>query len=161
SQCLGPVTTRPFPRDPRRATGPSRVAVVCASPPSPQGDRPVKPYRPAPDPHPVREKFAQARKELSSCLIERDDEIDLVLTALLRILNERTFDAGDGVIRKVPLKLCVAASNEWASPDTGKELAALSDRFLLRKTVTPIRSHTGRERLLWAADHTPRFSGTI
>ena len=43
----------------------------------------MKPYRPAPDPHPVREKFATARKELSSCLIERDDEIDLVLTALL------------------------------------------------------------------------------
>src|SRR4029077_14373505 len=43
----------------------------------------VKPYRPPSDPHPVREKFATARKELSSALIERDEEVDLVLTALL------------------------------------------------------------------------------
>src|SRR5205814_10151184 len=45
-----------------------------------------------------------------------------ILNTLLRLLNERTFDAGDGVVREVPLKLCVAASNEWPSPDTGKEL---------------------------------------
>lgn len=31
----------------------------------------------------VREKFATARRELSSALIERDEEVDLVLTALL------------------------------------------------------------------------------
>src|SRR4051794_10779464 len=31
----------------------------------------------------VRDKFAAARKELAAALIERDDEIDLVLTALL------------------------------------------------------------------------------
>jgi MoxR-like ATPase len=210
----------------------------------------VKPYRPASDPHPVREKVATARRELSSALIERDEEVDLVLTALLanehvllvgppgcgksllldsvlswtggrkfsvlftkytvpeecfgpvslsslkedkyvrittgklpeadycfldevykassailntllKILNERVYDAGDGVVRRVPLKLCVAASNEWASPDTGKELAALSDRFLLRRAVSPIRSRVGRERLLWTADHTPKFSDTI
>src|SRR4029079_12857185 len=152
-----------------------------------------------PEVDPVREKFAQARKELSSALIERDEEIDLVLTALianehvllvgptgcgksllldsvlswtggtkfsilltkfttveevmgpvslaalkadkylrvttgklpeadyafidevykassailnvmLKILNERAYDAGDGVLRKVPLKLCLGAS---------------------------------------------------
>jgi MoxR-like ATPase len=84
-----------------------------------------------------------------------------ILNTLLKILNERMFDVGDGVIRKAPLKLCVAASNEWASPDTGKELAAISDRFLLRCTVQPIRSRIGRERLLWVADHTPKFSDTI
>src|SRR5689334_23974188 len=43
----------------------------------------MKPYRPSSDPNPVREKFASARKELSSALIERDEEVDLVLTALL------------------------------------------------------------------------------
>jgi MoxR-like ATPase len=31
----------------------------------------------------VREKFATARRELSAALIERDEEVDLVLTALV------------------------------------------------------------------------------
>ncbi|VTT99587.1 atpase associated with various cellular activities aaa_5 : ATPase associated with various cellular activities AAA_5 OS=Haliangium ochraceum (strain DSM 14365 / JCM 11303 / SMP-2) GN=Hoch_0230 PE=4 SV=1: AAA_5 [Gemmataceae bacterium] len=203
-----------------------------------------------PDSDPVREKFAQARKELSAALIEREDEVDLVLTALvanehvllvgppgcgksllldsvlswtggtkfsilltkfttveellgpvsltalkvdkylrvttgklpeadysfideafkgssailnvmLKILNERVYDVGDGVARKVPLKLCLAASNEWASPDTGKELSALSDRFLLRKSVSPIRSQAGRQRLLWTRDHAPKLSTMV
>ncbi len=203
-----------------------------------------------PDIDPVRDKFAAARKELSAALIEREDEVDLVLTALvagehallvgppgcgksllldsvlawtggtkfsilltkfttpeevfgpvslaglkadkylrvttgrlpeadyafvdevykassavlntlLRVLNERTFDAGDGVARRVPLRLCVAASNEWASPDTGKELSALSDRFLLRKAVSPIRSQAGRRKLLWSRDHAPAFSDSV
>ncbi len=209
----------------------------------------MKLVRPDPD-DPVREKFAQARKELSAALIERDEEVDLVLTALvanehvllvgppgsaksllldsvlswtggakfsilltkfttveevmgpvsltalkadkylrvttgklpeadyafvdevmkassailntlLKILNERVYDAGDGVARRVPLKFCLAASNEWASPDTGKELAALADRFLLRKAVSPIRSHAGRQKLLWTRDHAPRLSTTV
>ncbi len=85
-----------------------------------------------------------------------------ILNTLLRLLNERTYDAGDGLARKVPLKLCVAASNEWASDqEGGKELAALSDRFLLRKQVRPIVSATGRQRLLWTRDHTPKLSNRI
>ena len=40
-----------------------------------------------------------------------------ILNTLLKILNERTFDAGDGVARKVPLRMCVGASNEWPSPE--------------------------------------------
>jgi MoxR-like ATPase len=84
-----------------------------------------------------------------------------ILNTLLRILNERTYDAGDGVARKVPLKLCVGASNEWPSSDTGKELSALFDRFTLRRAVSPIRSQAGRQKLLWTRDHAPRFSTTI
>lgn len=209
----------------------------------------MKPYRPPSDPHPVREKFATARKELSSALIEREDEVDLVLTALLanehvllvgppgcgksllldavmnwmsarkfsilltkftqveevmgpvslaalkedryrrvttgrlpeadvcfidelwkassailntllKVLNERVFENDGGAV-KVPLKLCVAASNEWPSPDSGKELTALLDRFLFRKSVRPIGSQAGRQRLLWHRDHTPKLTTTI
>ena len=209
----------------------------------------MKPYRPTSEPHPIREKFAAARTELSSALIERDEEVDLVLTALLanehvllvgppgcgksllldavmnwmsarrfsilltkfttveevmgpvsltalkadryrrvtagrlpeaevcfvdeiwkassailntllKVLNERVFE-NDGEAIKVPLKLCVAASNEWPSPDSGKELSALLDRFLFRKGVRPIGSQAGRQRLLWHRDHIPRLSTTI
>jgi len=84
-----------------------------------------------------------------------------ILNCLLKILNDRTFDAGDGVVRQVPLKLCLGASNEWPAPETSKELSALFDRFSLRKTVTPIRSQLGRQRLLWSRDHTPKLSTTI
>ena len=52
-----------------------------------------------------------------------------ILNTLLRLLNERVFDAGDGVARPVPLRLCVASSNEWPDPEGGKELAAAFDRF--------------------------------
>jgi len=67
----------------------------------------------------------------------------------------------DGETLRVPLKLCVAASNEWPSSESGKELSALLDRFLLRKSVRPIASQVGRQRLLWHRDHTPRLSSSI
>ncbi|MFO0806432.1 MAG: AAA family ATPase [Gemmataceae bacterium] len=84
-----------------------------------------------------------------------------ILNTLLRILNERTFDAGDGLPKKVPLKLCVGASNEWPSPETGKELAAIFDRFTFRKAVGPILTQAGRKRLLWDRDHTPEITDSI
>ena len=84
-----------------------------------------------------------------------------ILNVLLKILNERTYDVGDGTTITVPLKLCVAASNEWPAPETGQELAALLDRFTLRKAVRPILTAAGRLRLLWARDHTPKLSTTI
>jgi MoxR-like ATPase len=204
----------------------------------------MKSYRP--DPCPLQEKFRTTRQELAAALIERDEEIDLVLTALiaqehvllvsppgcaksllldavlgwlsgrrfsilltkfsvpeeiagpisvtalkedryrrvttgklpeadaafideiwkgssailntlLKILNERLFE-NDGEILRVPLKLCVAASNEWPAPESGKELTALMDRFLFRKAVRPIVSAAGRQRLLWHRDHTPKLS---
>jgi MoxR-like ATPase len=204
-----------------------------------------------PDPEAVRAKFAAVRAELAAALIERDQEVDLVLTALigrehvllvgppgcaksllldavmrwvggttftclltrftapeelfgpvsvaglkddkfrrittgklpeadgcfldeifkgssailntlLRLLNERVFDPGDGVPVKCPLRLCVAASNEWpGQQENGAELQAVFDRFLLRKSVRPIASAAGRHRLLWANDHTPCLTSSI
>jgi MoxR-like ATPase len=85
-----------------------------------------------------------------------------ILNTLLRVLNERQFDRGDGTLAPCPLKLCVGASNEWPSPENGgRELGALFDRFLLRKSVRPIASAPGRKRLLWGADHRPKLSTTL
>lgn len=83
-----------------------------------------------------------------------------ILNTLLRVLNERTVE-NDGAVVRVPLLLCVAASNEWASSDTGKELNALQDRFLFRKTVRPILTRVGRDRLLWTRDHAPKLTTSI
>jgi MoxR-like ATPase len=85
-----------------------------------------------------------------------------ILNTLLRLLNERVFDAGDGHPVRVPLKICIAASNEWPQQfENGKELQAVYDRFLLRKTVRPIVSQASRRRLLWERDHSPRLSSRI
>jgi len=83
-----------------------------------------------------------------------------ILNSLLKLLNERTFDCGDGVTLRVPLELCLAASNEWPEGDSKKELGALFDRFLLRKTVNPISSLAGRQKLLWA-NKPPEFSTSL
>jgi MoxR-like ATPase len=72
-----------------------------------------------------------------------------ILNTMLKVLNERTYDAGDGVVRGCPLRICLAASNEW--PAEREELGALFDRFLIRKTVRPVRTPAGRERLLFGS----------
>jgi len=81
-----------------------------------------------------------------------------ILNILLRILNERVFENGDGVFHKVPLKIFIGSSNEYP---TGEELGALFDRFLLRKTVKYISTKKGRDKLLWERDHKPSFSTHI
>ncbi|QDU18973.1 hypothetical protein [Urbifossiella limnaea] len=92
----------------------------------------------------------------------RQQASSAILNTLLRVLNERTFDDGGGVARPVPLRLCVAASNEWPSAfEGGKELAAVFDRFALRKAVRPVMSGDGRKRLLWADDLTPALAATV
>ena len=83
-----------------------------------------------------------------------------ILNTLLKVLNERFFDKGDGVTLRVPLELCLAASNELPEGDSKKELGALFDRFLLRKTVNPISSLAGRQKLLWA-NQPPDFSTSL
>ena len=83
-----------------------------------------------------------------------------ILNSLLKVLNERVFDKGDGITLRVPLELCLAASNEWPEGDSKKELGALFDRFLLRKTVNPISTQAGRQRLLWN-NQPPEFSTSL
>jgi MoxR-like ATPase len=86
-----------------------------------------------------------------------------ILNTLLRVLNERVFNYdGDGVWTKVPLEICVAASNEWPNDqEGGKELGALFDRFLFRKSVRPISSPVGRRKLLWTRDHEAELTTTM
>ena len=83
-----------------------------------------------------------------------------ILNILLKILNEKTFDKGDGVARKVPLEICLGAANDWPSGDEAKSLGALVDRFMLRKSVAPISSMAGRQRLLWD-NKPPEFSTSL
>jgi MoxR-like ATPase len=66
------------------------------------------------------------------------DEIFLgstaILNTLLALLNERTFRRGATAV-KVPLRVCVGASNALPDDDA---LAAFADRFLLRAFLDPI-----------------------
>jgi MoxR-like ATPase len=83
-----------------------------------------------------------------------------ILNVLLKILNEKTFDKGDGITRRVPLEICLGAANNWPSGDDAKSLGALIDRFMLRKSVSPISSMAGRQKLLWA-NQPPEFSTSL
>lgn len=84
-----------------------------------------------------------------------------ILNTMLQVLNERIYRNGKATI-PCPLKICIAASNEWpGDQEGGKELGALFDRFLLRKLVKPVASEKGLSRLLWETDLTPRLSTTI
>ena len=65
-----------------------------------------------------------------------------ILNSLLAVLNERTFHEG-GRLMRVPLRSCVAASNELPEGGTAGELAALFDRFLLRFEVDKVRDRDG------------------
>ena len=69
-----------------------------------------------------------------------------ILNSMLKILNERTYDSGRGAV-SVPLRLCVAASNEWPNSENGQELGALFDRFVIRRVVKPVQTADGRKRL--------------
>ena len=83
-----------------------------------------------------------------------------ILNVLLKLLNEKTFDKGDGVARRVPLEICLGAANDWPSGDDAKSLGALVDRFMLRKSVAPISSMAGRQKLLWD-NKPPEFSTSL
>ncbi len=57
-----------------------------------------------------------------------------ILNTLLGMLNERVFRRGH-TVRRVPLRMCVGASNELP---TDTDLAAFADRFLVRVFIDPI-----------------------
>lgn len=67
-----------------------------------------------------------------------------ILNALLTALNEGAFDQGSTRIR-IPLRLCVGASNELPEDST---LDALYDRFVMRRWVAPIASRDQRKALI-------------
>lgn len=69
-----------------------------------------------------------------------------ILNTLLKVLNERKFDDGNG-LKSIPLRLCIAASNEWPTGEGHAELGALFDRFVIRRTVRPIATAAGLRRL--------------
>ena len=73
-----------------------------------------------------------------------------LLNATLGILNERTFYNGP-VPTKVPLQMCVGASNEYP---TDVELAALWDRFLVRFWVDRISDGDKLIKMLTMKDPT-------
>src|SRR5665811_200838 len=77
------------------------------------------------------------------------------LNTLLRIVNERTFDNGNGSPVKVPLQSMFGASNEM--PESG-QLSALDDRFLFRFVTQYIASPQNFVNMLAAP---PSPSGTL
>src|SRR5688572_16666374 len=79
----------------------------------------MKPF--VPSPCPIQEKFAATRKELSSALIERDDEIDLVLTAL--VAQEHVLLVGPPGCAK---SLLLDTLMSWMS---GRRFSILLNRF--------------------------------
>nr|WAI02667.1 MAG: AAA family ATPase [Candidatus Methanoperedens sp.] len=78
-----------------------------------------------------------------------------ILNTLLRIVNERMFDNGNGSPIKVPLQSMFGASNEM--PESG-QLSALDDRFLFRFVTQYIASPQNFVNMLAAP---PSPSGTL
>ena len=78
-----------------------------------------------------------------------------ILNSLLTALNEGEFDNG-GTRTKIPLKLCVGASNEFPADDS---LNALRDRFLLCHWVSPIKNRSAKRGLLFG--NTKKVTATL
>jgi MoxR-like ATPase len=84
-----------------------------------------------------------------------------LLNSLLLLLNERVIYNGSSIVQ-TPLKICVAASNQWPGEGAAaQELNALFDRFLFRKSVRPIASDRGMDTLLWGNLPAPVVSTTL
>ena len=122
---------RPVLRVPPRRASDARIATT----PRPSRRRGRGVVRSVPDPNtpecpmklhetaacPVREKFVTTRKELSAALIERDGEVDIVLTAL--VCNEHPLLVGSpGTAKSLLLDSLMA----WTS---GRRFTALLTKF--------------------------------
>ena len=79
-----------------------------------------------------------------------------ILNTTLKILNERKYEGMD-----CPLKLCISASNEWPVGDAGRELGALFDRFLLRKTMRNTVTEAGIRKIIWGNTSLDDFEGYL
>src|ERR1700740_699024 len=83
----------------------------------------------------TRDKFMQTRKELAAALIERDEEIDLVLTAL--VAQEHVLLVGPPGCAK---SLLLDSLMRWLS---GKRFSILLNRFTTPEEVLGPISVTG------------------
>lgn len=72
-----------------------------------------------------------------------------ILNNLLQIINEGTYTNGN-VTAKVPLKIVVAASNEYPSMGASSSLMAMYDRFLIRKNVHEVTSSRGIKHIMFS-----------
>lgn len=68
-----------------------------------------------------------------------------ILNAQLKLMNERRFNRGHGVVEDVPLHTLFAASNELADSE---ELGALWDRLHYRHFTSPIQETTNFVKML-------------
>lgn len=80
-----------------------------------------------------------------------------IANTLLRIVNERKYNNGDGDV-KVPLIAMVTAGNEYPQ---GDELAASFDRLVLRKNVRYVQAKSSRQKLRRSVDHTPHSENRL
>jgi MoxR-like ATPase len=85
----------------------------------------------APEVSPVQEKFLTTRRELSAALIERDDEVDVVLTAL--VAQEHVLLVGPPGCAK---SLLLDSLMRWMS---GRRFSVLLDRFTCPEEGAPLR----------------------
>ena len=82
-----------------------------------------------------------------------------ILNTLLSIMNERRFKNGTRFV-DCPLQLLIGTSNKYPNGEGNKELKAMFDRFLIRRTVSPIQRRANVSRLLWG-DLSIKKSDTI
>ncbi len=72
------------------------------------------------------------------------------LNCLLKAMNERQLDCGDGVMRAIPLRTLFGAANAWPDAESGVQLSALFDRFAVRRSVDYVRGAAAWRKVVFA-----------